>query len=100
MQAEPPSMSARLYASLSICRRDWSSLGVVIAGNLRLLIFNVRRAWNFPLNEFEIKDEDGIDHGNQEKGDERRAEHSAHLCVTHRLPQRPASKGQWYKRNH
>src|SRR5258707_8096874 len=73
---------------------------ISITGSFRLLIFAVRRAWNFPLDEFEIEDEDRIDHRNQQQSDKGRAEHSAHLCVTHRLPQRAAAKGQWDKGNH
>src|SRR5258706_11756793 len=100
MQAEPPPMSAKLYSSLSICYRDLCCVGFDIAGSFGLLTFAVRRAWDFPLNEFEIQDEDRIDHRNQQQGDESGAEHAAHLRVTHRFPQRPAAKGQWDERNH
>src|SRR6266542_3162318 len=43
---------------LSFGHRDLCCVGLDIAGSLRLLIFAVRRACRFPLNEFEIEDKD------------------------------------------
>src|SRR6266478_2929646 len=90
---------ARFGPSAEKQRRAACSIGYVIACSFRLFLFHVRRTWDFPLNEFEIKDEDRVDHWNQQQGDEGRAEHSAHLRVTHWLPKRPAAKGQRDKRN-
>src|SRR5260370_2363973 len=87
------------YASLPSVRCSFFDHGCNLPG-LGVLVFAVRRACGFPLNKFEIEDEDRIDHRNQQQGDESGAEHSAHLRVTHRFPKGPTAKGQWDESNY
>src|SRR5262245_25191927 len=53
-----------------------------------------------PLHQFQVEHEDGVNHGNQQQGHKGGDTQAADLRVTHRLPQRPAVRGQRKEREH